>query len=296
MVEYCNINTSFLHTLNKLNMFFCFVSITIFKLNIFQDMTPIELKAGIESKIFRTQSRICKEKNGHVAKKLKSDIWNVFHEIVHIESSKVVEYSFFCSKCNTVVTNKKKNVQITPSMNKSEISNGNTPLLRHICAQLQGGTQSNSTITRYMNSSKVFKFNDTDKEAIKTSFSSFVSIDMRPFSAVENVGFRNVCKTMFDLGQKYAHQNVLQENFDNLLLKRTAVSLSTLNNNFNDIIWMNHFNHFILIHRMLMDWNILLNTQYTMKVKHFNDFNNFNDINWMNHFNHFISIHRIDFV
>lgn len=179
---------------------------------IFQDMTTKEIKTGIEKEIFKTQNR--KEMQAPASKRLKSEIWDTFHEIIHIESNKVLKYNFFCSKCEAVVTTRKKNVQISESTKKRNVANGNSQLSRHKCVKSQ--TQLNHHYDE-------FEFTNTDNEAIKTAFSSFVAVDMRPFSAIENTGFKNVCRTMFHLGQKYTQKSVSNKNFDDVLLKRTAV-------------------------------------------------------------------------
>lgn len=60
-------------------------------------MTVSEVKAEIQNKTLKTPSRICKEVNSNPPKRLKSNIWNVFHEIVHIESAITLEHTFFYS-------------------------------------------------------------------------------------------------------------------------------------------------------------------------------------------------------
>lgn len=73
--------------------------------------------------------------------------------------------------------------------------------------------QTLSTIIKYLDNTNNFDldFDSKDNETIKDAFSSFISVDMRSFSSIENTGFINVCKTMYDLGRKYPlpHQSGL---------------------------------------------------------------------------------------
>lgn len=94
-------------------------------------------------------------------KKVRSDVWNKFNEIVSRETNQIIDHFYYCINCKDVIDN--------------YYTDDNTNRLkRHTCF-----SNNKSAIER---KSSVSKF---DKDCLKRAAVHFVVKDLRPFYAME---------------------------------------------------------------------------------------------------------------
>lgn len=128
------------------------------------------------------------------SKRFKSTVWQTFHEL-YDKDSIAVPYDFFCIQCKKIISCRPGERK---SSNKLEIK----PLIRHTCE-----TSAESRLENYFKSTKIINVHSNDIEESKHAFTKFVALDMRPVFAIEGAGLRNLCKTFFEMGQKYSSHN-----------------------------------------------------------------------------------------
>lgn len=126
----------------------------------------LELKQGID--------------NGNYSYRPKSNVrtslvWNVFNEIVDDKGMPVNNF-FYCTKCHNI---------------KQCTNATTTQLLRHSC------------VRELMPNNDRLKFDQEDRGNLKTAAAKFVCLDLRPFHAVECLGFQEILMAGVKLGQKY---------------------------------------------------------------------------------------------
>lgn len=95
--------------------------------------------------------------------KIRSNVWNKFHEIFSTETKQKIDNFFFCTKCLDVVDNFYKD-------------SSTHRLARHVCF-------SNNNIVDESNLPN--SSNKLDTESLKLASVHFVVKDLRPFCAIE---------------------------------------------------------------------------------------------------------------
>lgn len=110
---------------------------------------------------------------GRDGRKLNARCWTLLHEIFCADdNSNVVDDYYVCRKCREI--------------EYSTCDSGNTDKLnRHKCVQDLEKSLDN-----------------TDAEKLKFSVAKFVYKDSQPYSVVEDEGFRDLMKTVYEIGQK----------------------------------------------------------------------------------------------
>lgn len=127
----------------------------------------IALKEGLESGIYSHRIK---------ADARTSPVWNIFHEIFNDEDELEMHF-VYCTKCHAI---------------KYTRNATTTQLLRHDCVvEMIPGTSSGIKVDRI------------DFENMKNAAAKFVSLDLRPFNAVECPGFYEIVMAGVKLGQKY---------------------------------------------------------------------------------------------
>lgn len=137
-----------------------------------------KIKLNINAGSYKTKERGFGNSNN----RLKSPVWSKFHEIFDANDKKIERF-YYCIACSNVVWN--------------PMGKGNTVyLLRHKCVQT-------NCISKYLPPCKRLKFDDNDKKSVYQASAKFVSLDLRPFRAIEGGGLNDLLVAAMQLGKKY---------------------------------------------------------------------------------------------
>lgn len=115
-------------------------------------------------------------------KRLTSNVWLSFNEIVDKSNNKVISNFVECIKCNSFAQ-------------YNGIST--TQLLRHVCLKKQ------RNLDFFLSKNKC-EIAHEDKAKITNACVKFISKDLRPYYAVEGEGLIDLLKSMVNIGRKYS--------------------------------------------------------------------------------------------
>lgn len=109
-----------------------------------------------------------------------SPIWNTFHLLFDKDENEVLGF-YFCTKCEKVV------------YSPFAVAGSTTQLLRHGCVP---------------NQHKGFTIDNAEFETLKRAAAKFVSLDLRPFQAVECPGLLELTMADVNLGKRYQNMTI----------------------------------------------------------------------------------------
>lgn len=133
------------------------------------------------------------------SRKVKSEVWLLFHEIVDTSNSKVISNFVRCSKCNEF---------------QEYNGSSTTQLNRHKCSKPQ------QTLDLFVKSNKT-KIKEEDFEKVKNACVKFITKDIRPYYAVEGDGFFDLMICMINIGMKYPY--ISESEIEKLIPSRNTV-------------------------------------------------------------------------
>lgn len=140
-----------------------------------------EIKEKLTSGIYTSRPKVF---NGS-SKRHKSLVWSLFHEI--LDDKQQILSVVVCSKCSQLYRYNSK-------------STGTSHILKHRCLN----NDTNLSMDGFV-SIKNINILTNDKNKIKEAATNFVSKDLRPFEAVNCVGFIELVKVFIYIGAKYGN-------------------------------------------------------------------------------------------
>ena len=132
-----------------------------------------------------------------------SDVWQRFKQVI-LDGARVEFVA--CGKCLHVISYKK--------------TSGTKGMLVHKC-----GTETHVSSQPKINSFGKKILPSTARDNLTTELVKYVSVDLRPFSSVNGVGFQSLCQTLVNLGAQYGNFDVKEALSDRKTVARHVPSI-----------------------------------------------------------------------